>query len=269
MMETGSIGKPQSSAGAQKTPAADDQKAAKLRKATQEFESIFVGYLLKTMRSTIQKSDDAQESFGGDIMDGMFDMEMAKHISQKGGIGIGKMLYRQMTGGQHPAVSSDGKNVPQDGVGPLSLPPRLKNTPAVPDTVSKRVGAFNDVIREAAEAHSVDANVLKAVIATESGGKADAVSGKDARGLMQLLDSTAADMGVKDSLNPRENVLGGAKYLKQLLDQFDGNLKLALAAYNAGPGAVVEHQGIPPFKETKDYVNRVMDYLHAFEEEDK
>ena len=281
MINANSIGKASSGTGPHKADPLDEKKKAQLKKATQEFESIFVGYMLKTMRSTVPKSDMSDESFGADILDGMFDGEVAKHISHNGGLGIGEMLYKQITGSRFPVGSeSDSTGLPLDGLGmswdhplkakPLNLPPRVRlNGSAVsPDTVSQ-VGKFDDLIQEAADSHALDANLLKAVIATESGGKATAVSKKDARGLMQLIDSTANDMGVKDPMNPKDNVLGGAKYLKQLLDQFGGNLELALAAYNAGPGAVIEHQGVPPFKETKDYVNRVMDYLHVFESEAK
>jgi soluble lytic murein transglycosylase-like protein len=123
------------------------------------------------------------------------------------------------------------------------------------------------MIQQAAEQHSLDINLLKAIIATESGGKADATSNKNAKGLMQLIDSTAADMGVKDIWDPRENILGGAKYLRQLLDRFDGNLTLALASYNAGPTAVEKHGGIPPYKETREYVEKVMNQMHVFESE--
>ena len=258
--------------GSAPTGGLDEKKKAQINKATREFESIFVGYLLKTMRSTVPKSD-SEEGFGADILDGMFDVEMASHISRNGGLGIGKMLYRQMTERRLSAASSASSAVsdPAGTVKSLSSHPLLRaGVPsASAEKVSRQVRKFNDVIREAADRHALDANVLKAVIATESGGNATAVSKKDARGLMQLIDSTAADMGVQDSLNPRENVLGGAKYLRQLLDQFNGDLNLALAAYNAGPAAVIEHSGVPPFSETKDYVNKVMGYLHVFEREEQ
>jgi soluble lytic murein transglycosylase-like protein len=196
------------------------------------------------------------ESFGGDILEGMFDMEMAKHISRSSGLGVGEMLYRQMTG---------EKLSPQAGkVSQGARPPMAR---ASADTVSQRVGKFGEMIQEAADQHELDTNLLKAVIATESGGNAAAASNKDAKGLMQLIDSTAADMGVKDVWNPRENILGGAKYLRQLLDRFDGNLALALASYNAGPAAVEKHRGIPPYKETREYVQKVMNYMRAFEGE--
>ncbi|HCV41975.1 MAG TPA: murein transglycosylase [Bacteroidetes bacterium] len=256
MIDANSIEKSSSVSSPDKATGLDEKKKAKLQKAVQEFESLFVGYLLKTMRSTVPKSDMFGESFGGDILEGMFDMEMAKHISRNSGLGVGEMLYRQMTGEKlSPHV---GRNLQEM---------RLPTGRASVDTVGQRVGKFGQMIQEAADQHSLDINLLKAVIATESGGKADAASDKDAKGLMQLIDSTAADMGVKDVWDPRENILGGAKYLRQMLDRFDGNLEFAIASYNAGPTAVEKYQGIPPYKETKEYVRKVMDYMHEFESE--
>jgi soluble lytic murein transglycosylase-like protein len=96
------------------------------------------------------------------------------------------------------------------------------------------------------------------VIQVESEYKSDAVSPAGAEGLMQLMPQTAEELGVENSFNPVENIEGGVKYLHQLLTHFDGNTSLALAAYNAGPGAVMEYGGIPPYRETQVYVNRVL-----------
>ena len=85
---------------------------------------------------------------------------------------------------------------------------------------------------------------------------------------MQLIDSTAAAMGVRDVWDPRQNVRGGAKYLSQMLDRFQGNVEHALASYNAGPGAVDKYQGVPPYKETQEYVDRVLQYLRDFEQQE-
>jgi hypothetical protein len=104
---------------------------------------------------------------------------------------------------------------------------------------------------------SLPENLVRAIVAVESGGRANAVSGKGAVGLMQLMPGTAKEMGVKDPRDAWDNLVGGAKYLARQLERF-GRLDHALAAYNAGPGAVERHAGVPPFPETRDYVRRVL-----------
>jgi Rod binding domain-containing protein len=141
-------------------------------------------------------------------------------------------------------------------------------TRAVQDTLRRRLDQVAPFIQEAADTHGVDANLLKAVIATESHGDTLARSPRNAKGLMQLIDSTAAAMGVKNVWDARDNVMGGAKYLSQLMARFNGDQEKAVASYNAGPGAVSKHGGIPPFKETRDYVEKVMSYLRVFEQEE-
>lgn len=101
-------------------------------------------------------------------------------------------------------------------------------------------------------------HLIEAVIMTESSGDSTAVSPKGAQGLMQLMPETARELGVRDALDPWQNVYAGSKYLRQQVDRF-GDLELALAAYNAGPGAVLRHGGVPPYRETQTYVSRVLD----------
>ncbi len=113
------------------------------------------------------------------------------------------------------------------------------------------------LVREAAERHSVDPALVRAVIETESNWNAGAVSRKGAVGLMQLIPTTAQRFGVNDLYSPQQNVDAGVKYLKTLLQRYNGNLDLALAAYNAGEGAVDRAHGVPSFRETRDYVQRV------------
>jgi soluble lytic murein transglycosylase-like protein len=113
------------------------------------------------------------------------------------------------------------------------------------------------VIEEAAAAHGVSPHLVRAVVAAESAFDPLAVSRVGAQGLMQLMPATATRMGVTDSLDPRQNVFGGAKYLSQLLTRFDGNVALALAGYNAGPAKVARYRGIPPYGETRGYVTKI------------
>jgi soluble lytic murein transglycosylase-like protein len=113
------------------------------------------------------------------------------------------------------------------------------------------------VIEEAAARHGVNPHLVRAVVQAESAFNPIAVSRVGAQGLMQLMPDTATRLGVTDSLDPRQNVFGGAKYLSQLLTRFDGNVALALAGYNAGPAKVARYHGIPPYGETRGYVTKI------------
>jgi soluble lytic murein transglycosylase-like protein len=112
---------------------------------------------------------------------------------------------------------------------------------------------------QAAQSHGIDLRLLEAVAWQESRGRMDAVSAKGALGVMQLMPTTAAELGV-DPTNTADNIRGGAMYLRRQLDRF-GSLPLALAAYNAGPGAVLRYGGVPPYRETRDYVSKIMSRL--------
>jgi hypothetical protein len=113
-------------------------------------------------------------------------------------------------------------------------------------------------IREISRRHGVDPALVESVIRAESAFNPTAVSRAGARGLMQLMPKTATALGVRDSFNPRENIEGGVRHLRYLLDRYPGNVALAVAAYNAGEGAVDAHRGIPPYPETQQYVYRVL-----------
>ncbi len=117
---------------------------------------------------------------------------------------------------------------------------------------------FAQAIAQAASSTGLDPRLLTAVAKQESGLNAAAVSPAGAEGLMQLMPGTAAALGVQDPFNATQNALGGATYLKEMLSHFGGNLSLALAAYNAGPGAVEQYGGIPPYPETEAYVRGVL-----------
>jgi len=117
--------------------------------------------------------------------------------------------------------------------------------------------AYDDIVDEAAHTYDLDPRMINEVMETESAFNALAVSPVGALGLMQLMPAVAEELGVDDPLDPRQNIMAGARYLRQLLDSHRGSVRLALASYNAGPGNVAKYRAIPPFKETQNYVKRV------------
>ena len=125
-------------------------------------------------------------------------------------------------------------------------------------------GSYEELIRTASGRHNVDADLIRAVIKAESDFRSNARSHKGAMGLMQLMPETARLHNVADAYDPSENVEGGVRHLKMLLERYQGNFQLSLAAYNAGSAAVEKHGGIPPFAETKEYIRRVLRYYDSY-----
>jgi soluble lytic murein transglycosylase-like protein len=143
----------------------------------------------------------------------------------------------------------------------FSIPQTPKAAPEIYRTtkgrLSTRAAQYDALIEENASAHGVSPHLVRAVIQQESGFNPNARSHKGAMGLMQLMPATAAELGVNDPYDPSENIRGGVAYLKGLLTRFADNIELALAAYNAGPTAVLKYGAIPPYRETRDYVSRI------------
>ena len=122
--------------------------------------------------------------------------------------------------------------------------------------------SLDDIFKKASEKYNVPINLLKAVAKAESNFNPNAVSRVGAQGVMQLMPATARELGVVNSFDPEQNIMGGAKYLSNLMKKYNGDVKLTLAAYNAGSGNVKKYGGIPPFKETQNYVVKVMKYMN-------
>ncbi len=251
-------------------PQLTEQQKAKLKAAVKDFEAVFMEYMLKSMEKT-EKIDGQKDDqgFGKDIMTGLFNDELAKYMTENSNLGIGNMLYKQFTGEDmdsqiptEPASSISGQ-ISSDDQARLRALEKIKAYSS--GSLLENVGKYSDIINSAAGTFDLKPNLIKAVIAAESAGKADSLSAKNAKGLMQLVDSTAKEMGVTNAFDPKENIMGGAKYLKTLLEKFSGNLSLALASYNAGPGKVEQYGGVPPFSETQNYVKRVLGYLKMFD----
>jgi len=131
--------------------------------------------------------------------------------------------------------------------------PTASTAPTAPTKAELR-----EMLAHAGAAHDIDTDLLASVMKAESGGNVRAVSHAGARGLMQLMPQTASAMGVQDAFRPEQNIAGGSAYLDQLLNRYGDNIALALAAYNAGPAAVDHYHGIPPYRETRAYVARVI-----------
>jgi soluble lytic murein transglycosylase-like protein len=240
----------------------------KIKTAAVEFQAVMINQMLKTMRQTELKDEDQGDTLGEDIYTELFDMQISKSISANGKFGIAEMIYKQMTGEEltiQKTVTSE-KNIIKRSIDSnnSSVNVESKKVNSTSGNVINNVNKFEDIINSASKRQNVSSNLIKAVIAAESGGNSKATSQANAKGLMQLIDSTADDLGVTDSFNPVQNINGGTKYLKELLNKYNGNIDLTLAAYNAGPGAVDKYNGVPPYKETKNYIQEVKKYLNIF-----
>ncbi len=253
------------------------EERAQYEKAARGFESMFVNMLIKQMKSSMLEDKKEETTFGADTLGGYTDMLLSDDISKTGkGIGIAEMVFKQLTGGQEISNITNSVEGYSDLIRHNSIPvveqeTETKSVNKVSNSITSnslndRIEQYMPIIQDAASKFGISENLIKSVIRTESAGKHDAVSPVGAKGLMQLMDGTASDMGVEDSLDPKQNIMGGAKYLKYLMDRFENDTETALAAYNAGPGNVEKYGGIPPFNETQNYVKKVLNYLGKYDE---
>lgn len=207
----------------------------KMLKACRDFEAMLTTQMLKVMRKSTGLKEEGITK-GANLFQDMFEWELSRKISQDSPLGIAKAIMRQL--GYDDIDEADRYKVTHD----------------------KALGRYelNSMIERAAGRHNLDPALIGAVIACESGDNPYAVSRRGAKGLMQLMDETAREYGVYNPFNPQQNINGGTTYLRDLLDRYNGDLRLAIAAYNAGPTAVDTYGGIPPYPETEDYVDKVL-----------
>ncbi len=240
-------------------------------------ESLFFYQVLKAMRDAIPKTDEEDGmGFGGglgkDMYTQMFDQELANKMAGSSNRGIAGAIYRSMEKILEKQFDGNGEVKAADS--PMITPPRyikvkqeetntakpVKVTPSDHTSKSPVKTGYDSIIDRVSRKYKLNPDLVKSVVMVESGGDATAVSPAGAKGLMQLTDTTAADMGVNDVFDPKENIEGGTKYLRKLIDRF-GDIEKALAAYNAGPSRVEKYGGIPPYHETREYVKSVIDTL--------
>lgn len=239
-----------------------DAQKAKIENAAKQFESLLTSMMLKSMTKTTEGMF-GDKNFGGDYFDTVFQNEIASFISKNKSMGVANVLYKKITGEEMDSKFQGAESSPLNNGVNSGVQINNSTTPIAPSVKSMdRLSRYDDIINSASTQFGVDKNLIKSVILTESAANEKAVSSAKAKGLMQLIDSTASQMGVSNVWDPRQNILGGTKYLAQMLQKFNGNVNLALASYNAGPQNVEKYGGIPPFEETQNYIKRVMSYYN-------
>ena len=173
-------------------------------------------------------------------------------------LGLGVLLLT-VSAGYFLSGLSGGRNVRPIAQEARAETAQAESTAATRETEAEMT--IDEHIKEVADRHGVRADLVAAVIEAESEFNPRAVSRRGARGLMQLMPKTAATLGVDDPFDPKANIEAGVKHLRAMMDRFDNNIPLALAAYNAGEVAVIKHRGIPPYRETRAYVKRILKRL--------
>lgn len=272
-----------------------ESEKVQLRRVSRKFEAMIMYEMLKTMRKTIPENSLAPKGefsggLGKDIFTQMFDMQLADRITKGDRNSIADMLYRQLEKLTESNVTNDEGKTDIRPLGEIDRPGQVipikkfidisshrlaiksispKKTEPVSvaniDFLSQRiVDRYGSIINRAALESGLDSSLIISVIRAESAGDDRAQSPAGAKGLMQLTDSTAREMGVTKVFDPQQNIGGGTRYLQKMINRF-GDLRLGLAAYNAGPANVIRYGGLPPFAETRQYVEKVVNYFNLLE----
>jgi soluble lytic murein transglycosylase-like protein len=256
----------------------------KIYDAAEQLEALFVTQLVKASR--MMSGGTPGERAGGSVYQGLAEESFGEALARSSDFGITRELIQSLrateAGGTvhlphgpspvavehraNTAARNASKSLFADASVDASRRATRETNSAAPgdrqtgrlDKLAARLAPFSEAVADAAGQYGIDPSVITAVIVAESGGKAHAVSPAGARGLMQIMPATGRELGLVNPFDPRENILAGTRYLSRMLKRFGGDITLALAAYNAGPGAVRKHGGIPPYRETMRFVSKVL-----------
>jgi soluble lytic murein transglycosylase-like protein len=246
----------------------ENSRADLIRKTAQEFGTLFVSMMIKEMRKGSIENDFMPQSFGQQLYTEMLDEKYAEQISEVSLPSFTQQIVTQLQKSDNPTDLSILNNIRNASNSQRFADFKSgfqQQTDISIDYLDSKVQKWLPLIEGACKDFNIDSNLVKAVIVKESAGNQYAVSPAGAKGLMQLMDSTASDLGVTNSFSPAENIAGGVKYLAQMLERFNGNEANALASYNAGPSTVEKYNGIPPYRETQEYVSDVLRYKQMFD----
>lgn len=261
------------------------QELSDIKAVAVKFESLFLNMIFDSMSKEAEKGSFVDNGPGYKIFNSLFYESVANSATFGKGIGIARMIVNYFE--EHPSLAaSSGLKELNESVSNMSATDNVLqayrassghaspeqegfgNNGGQPAGVSGGVkGAAyvtpDGLAKKASQLYGVPYGLVKAMMKVESGYNPYAVSDKGAVGLMQIMPETAQEMGI-NPYDPESNVLGGTMYIKKLLDMYGGNVGLALAAYNAGTGNVSKYEGIPPFEETRNYVDKVLSYYREF-----
>jgi soluble lytic murein transglycosylase-like protein len=234
----------------------------KALEAAKGFETMMVKQMLKSMTESLQNKGFFGKAPGSDVYQDMFMDSMARQITDQGRLGLADMIVKNMEESNNMRRPLKIRELNEnDKIITHQQSAKLKTKKTI---LEDRLEKYEEIITRAAKKFNVDKGIIKSIIAAESYANPKAVSRTGAKGLMQLMDKTADSLGVKNSFDPEENIMGGTKFIKHLLKKYE-SIDLALAAYNAGPSNVEKYNGVPPFKETQNYIKRIKQFYSVLQ----